>query len=38
MPGNEMVSAPVVVIGGGIDELVVAHTLAAADLTHFARD
>jgi hypothetical protein len=33
-----MVSAPVVVIGGGIDELVAAHPLAAADLPRFARD
>jgi len=33
-----MVSAPVVVIGGGINELVAAHTLAAADLPHFAHD
>jgi len=38
MPGNELVSAPAVVIGGGIDQLVAAHTLAAADLTRFARD
>jgi hypothetical protein len=38
MPGNEMASAPVVVISGGIDEPVAAHTLAAAELTYFARD